>query len=490
MAQRNREFELKLSLPPDEFDGLVANPRLMGNGGEPSQKALRSIYYDTPDLRLRNEGLTLRVRHDGERYVQTIKAETRLRNGFSNPIEVEDRVEGSEPDLDHISDSRIRRKLQKAVQSLVLTPVFETAISRTSYHLRRRGSLIELALGKGEVRAKTRRSEICEAELELLKGNPKQLLETAQALFSKTNVYPSSISKAERGYSLLLKKRSNGKIEPAYAKKPNVKPGQTCGEAFAEILRSAGEQIIKNRFVVLKTDEAEVAHQMRVGLTRLRSALRALRPLIASPLLLKLETDAQRISRAVGELRDADVLIEDIYAPVARKFSVTPGFDQLYQTLQSHRSTMQRKARQSLSSENWSRLWNQLGSRVIRGNLLAIPIENSILYVSPLYLRAETGQLPELKRVIAAYGDRVVMEETLPAALAALFKESAPASLLPRPPDASGPLVPADLQAREALGHYDRAIARLKAGDWGGFGAELDAMRPLLLQLSQHPSDR
>jgi uncharacterized protein len=67
-------------------------------------------------------------------------------------------------------------------------------------------------------------------------------------------------------------------------------------------------------------------------------------------------------------------------------------------------------------------LWNQMGSRVIRGNLLVVPIENSILYVSPLYLRAETGQLPELKRVIAAYGDRVVMEGTLAEALAALFR--------------------------------------------------------------------
>ena len=73
-------------------------------------------------------------------------------------------------------------------------------------------------------------------------------------------------------------------------------------------------------------------------------------------------------------------------------------------------------------------LWNQMGSRVIRGNLLVVPIENSILYVSPLYLRAETGQVPELKRVIAAYGDRVVMEETLAEALAALFKESGPPS--------------------------------------------------------------
>ena len=51
-------------------------------------------------------------------------------------------------------------------------------------------------------------------------------------------------------------------------------------------------------------------------------------------------------------------------------------------------------------------LWNQLGSRVIRGNLHVIPIDNSILYVSPLYLRASTGQIPELKRVIASYGDQ------------------------------------------------------------------------------------
>ena len=71
-----------------------------------------------------------------------------------------------------------------------------------------------------------------------------------------------------------------------------------------------------------------------------------------------------------------------------------------------------------------------MGSRVIRGNLLVIPIENSILYVSPLYLRAAQGQLPELKRVIAAYGDQVVMKETLAEALSALFESGA----APRPP--------------------------------------------------------
>ncbi|CAB3777438.1 hypothetical protein LMG28688_00360 [Paraburkholderia caffeinitolerans] len=126
-------------------------------------------------------------------------------------------------------------------------------------------------------------------------------------------------------------------------------------------------------------------------------------------------------------------------------------------------------------------LWNQMGSRVIRGHLVVVPIENSILYVSPLYLRAESGQLPELKRVIAAYGDRVVMEDSLGEALAALFKETAQAAPAPR-----GTV---DARAREALAHYDRAIERMKAGDWSGFGAELDALRPLLEALGAHRSD-
>jgi uncharacterized protein len=135
-------------------------------------------------------------------------------------------------------------------------------------------------------------------------------------------------------------------------------------------------------------------------------------------------------------------------------------------------------------------LWNQMGSRVIRGHLLVVPIENSILYVSPLYLRAATGQLPELKRVIAAYGDRVVMEETLSAALAALFKDTAPP--LPRSVEAvaAGGTGPPDVRAREALAHYERAIERLKAGDWSGFGAELDALRPLLEALGRPPDSR
>jgi uncharacterized membrane protein (UPF0182 family) len=120
-------------------------------------------------------------------------------------------------------------------------------------------------------------------------------------------------------------------------------------------------------------------------------------------------------------------------------------------------------------------LWNQSGSRVTRGNILVIPIENSILYVSPLYLRAEQGHLPELKRVIAAYGERVVMRETLGEALAALFVETA----APAGPK-EGAAETNDDRLREALRHYNEALERLKAGDWTGFGAALEALRAVL----------
>ncbi len=104
--------------------------------------------------------------------------------------------------------------------------------------------------------------------------------------------------------------------------------------------------------------------------------------------------------------------------------------------------------------------------------------------------------MPELKRVIAAYGDRLVMEEALPEALAALFKEAAPAkeTAAAATPAASAPAaaVPGTatgVRAREALRHYDRAIAKLKSGDWTGFGAELQALRTLLEQLSKNPAE-
>src|SRR6202023_3625685 len=130
-------------------------------------------------------------------------------------------------------------------------------------------------------------------------------------------------------------------------------------------------------------------------------------------------------------------------------------------------------------------LWNQMGSRVIRGaNLLVIPIENSILYVSPLYLRAEHGHLPELKRVIAAYGEHVVMKETLAEALAALFVEPGAAPAVSSTEEEMPLASPAASLAQKTLYRLIVAIELFLRQTcrraWKGFGKQFDAMRELL----------
>jgi uncharacterized protein len=131
-------------------------------------------------------------------------------------------------------------------------------------------------------------------------------------------------------------------------------------------------------------------------------------------------------------------------------------------------------------------LWNQMGSKVILGNLLVFPIENALLYVEPLYIRAQNGQLPELQRVIAAYGDRIVMGPELHGTLASLFQgpvqPPAPTITHAAPtthekvamgaPPAPGTRV----ELGPASAHYSRALEALRAGDWTQFGAEMQKL--------------
>jgi uncharacterized membrane protein (UPF0182 family) len=130
-------------------------------------------------------------------------------------------------------------------------------------------------------------------------------------------------------------------------------------------------------------------------------------------------------------------------------------------------------------------LWNQRGSQVIRGNLLVIPIDRAILYVEPIYLQAEASQLPELRRVIVAYGSRIAMEETLGAALARVMgagyaQEPAPGEEAEAPTELDEPLSPVgeDFAAliQQADGHYRAAQECLQLGDWSCYGREMDAL--------------
>jgi uncharacterized membrane protein (UPF0182 family) len=131
-------------------------------------------------------------------------------------------------------------------------------------------------------------------------------------------------------------------------------------------------------------------------------------------------------------------------------------------------------------------LWRQRGSQVIRGNLLVIPIGNSLLYVEPLYLQAETARMPELKRVIAASGERVVMAETLQEALASIGGAPVPVVIEEGEEGEEGVEAAGihDLTL-SALEHYARAQEYLQEGDWAGYGAELEAMRRDLERLEE-----
>ncbi len=166
-------------------------------------------------------------------------------------------------------------------------------------------------------------------------------------------------------------------------------------------------------------------------------------------------------------------------------------------------------------------LWSQQGSEVIQGTLMVIPIEESLLYVRPLYLRAQQGRIPELTRVIVAYQNAIVMERTLDAALARLFSPEAIRARRTQPQDAAmlsteaaapasggapagpgsgapatpgAPVVPpaaspdgapapsmgAAQLAAEAQAVYQRAIDAQRAGDWSKYGAEITRLGQLL----------
>jgi uncharacterized membrane protein (UPF0182 family) len=130
-------------------------------------------------------------------------------------------------------------------------------------------------------------------------------------------------------------------------------------------------------------------------------------------------------------------------------------------------------------------LWSRGGSQVLRGNLLFIPIEKSNIYVEPVFLQANTGGLPELKRVIVAVGDKIAMEPGLLGSIQAIFGGAPPATGPPTIPSGPAEMPPevADLVA-QAQQHYQKAQEDLKAGDWAGYGSELAALQDTLDKLA------
>ncbi|MDP2638143.1 MAG: UPF0182 family protein [Candidatus Levybacteria bacterium] len=136
-------------------------------------------------------------------------------------------------------------------------------------------------------------------------------------------------------------------------------------------------------------------------------------------------------------------------------------------------------------------LWDQRGSQVIQGPLLVIPVEESLIYIRPLYLKAETGKIPELKRVIVAYENNIAMEETLEAGLARIFgpipgietedfmQEKPSVFVETEVGSAAGK---EDI-ARKASEHYEAAIRAQKEGNWSRYGEEIKKLGEIISQL-------
>jgi len=127
-------------------------------------------------------------------------------------------------------------------------------------------------------------------------------------------------------------------------------------------------------------------------------------------------------------------------------------------------------------------LWDQRGSQVIRGAMLVIPIEEALLYVQPLYLRGEGGKIPELKRVIVAYENKIAMEETLEAGLTRIFGEGV--ATTEKAKIAEKPVTETDL-AKQAQAAYEAALKAQKEGNWATYGEEIRRLGEILRKMQE-----
>lgn len=126
-------------------------------------------------------------------------------------------------------------------------------------------------------------------------------------------------------------------------------------------------------------------------------------------------------------------------------------------------------------------LWSQRGSNVIRGNLLVIPIENTLLYIEPLYITADNSEIPELKRIILSYGNKIVMETDFESALNRLFDDKTVQEL----PEKIISQAESDITAAKALLYYNNVLDSMQKQDWEGIGRNMKLLEDILKELEK-----
>ena len=281
--------------------------------GKPTSRRLRSIYFDTDEHALRQAGIALRLRREGRRWVQTVKAGRKMHSGLSQADEAECPAPAGRLSLDAIPDEELREAVVDTLDGATLKPVCETAIRRTSCEIRLEdGTRAELAVDAGEIRAGGRKAELREAEIELIEGSPDRLFDIAGLLLPDCGLRFSRLPKSARGYLLAEQGYVEPPLAPRNALDVALDEAQTAEQAARDALRECVEQIAHNAGVVVMLDDPEGPHQLRIGLRRLRSVFAMFRDILDGPPMRRLNDEARWLGQEVGRLRDMDVLAGEI----------------------------------------------------------------------------------------------------------------------------------------------------------------------------------
>lgn len=312
------ETELKLTLDAAAMARAAAHPALDLMRSVPRRsEALLSVYYDTPDLALKAAGVSLRLRKVGRRWVQTIKRKVagETANGLFANRESERPAPGGRLVLTGTDEDGALAAVREAAGEAMLAPVFETAVRRITERLGSPGGgVVEMALDDGEIRAGEARAPILEAEFELVSGTVGDVYDVAQRIFEGTPVRFAGSNKAARGYRLLKGDGPEPAPGPRKAGTIPVDPEATVETVVRDILRDCQAQVAANMAEVMETDAVEGPHQLRIGLRRLRTAFGLFAPSLGPEAVKPLADVAQRLGQVVGQLRDADVLLDEVVA--------------------------------------------------------------------------------------------------------------------------------------------------------------------------------
>jgi triphosphatase len=299
-----REIELKLEGASDVIQGIAGLPALVGAVPDPGQTGhLAATYFDTPDQALRRAGLSVRLRREGDRTVQTIKAEKGARGLVLDRDEWEQTVEGDRLDFKAAAKTALKPFIVEGRDRI--GPAFRVDTHRAAFRVQRDGALIELVVDDARIAAENDDLRFGEVELELKEGNRKAIFGLALDLVAAAPLRLSLATKSERGYALL----DGEKPKAVKAERIEVPVGASSAEAFRIIARSCLAQTIRNEVLFRQMQEPLALHQMRVGLRRLRAAASLFKDILTDDESIAIRAELRWMNHALGPVRDLDVLV-------------------------------------------------------------------------------------------------------------------------------------------------------------------------------------